>query len=71
MHSMYNMAVFELKHSENWVQFASLSSGGRDSNFHSTITCMQCSGTLYMCMCICVMYVKFSPYNYTCEYKSR
>lgn len=30
---MYNMAVFELKHSENWVQFASLSSGGRDSNF--------------------------------------
>ena len=30
MHSMYNMAVFELKHSENWVQFASLSSGGRD-----------------------------------------
>jgi hypothetical protein len=41
MHSMYNMAVFEFKHSENLVQCASLYSGGRDNY-------LQCSGSLYM-----------------------
>ena len=71
MHSMYNMAVFEFKHSENLIQCASLYSGGRDNY-------LQCSGSLYTCMHrvrvhvrVCVMYVKFSPYNYTSEYKSR
>jgi hypothetical protein len=70
MHSMYNMAVFEFKHSENLVQCASLYSGGRDNY-------LQCSGSLYMhaprpCACTCMCNVRqMFPIQNTCEYKSR